>query len=137
VASANPNLADLAEGDSSGPVFINNGSGWKLAGIAAAVDGPFSTTDSGDGFEAALFDARGLYYGGSGDWQLITGSEPVPTGFYATRVSARTAWIDSIVPPDCPATDSPALSGPQMFAFVAALLGTGAFFLRRRTARAS
>ena len=92
------NEAHLALGDSSGPVFINDGSGWKLAGVAAAVDGPFNTANTGAGFNAAIFDWRGLYYDdATRGWLLVGGPLPVPSGFYATRVSARVAWIDGIV----------------------------------------
>lgn len=62
-AAGGANEAHLASGDSSGPVFINDGSGWKLAGVAAAVDSAFNTTNAGNGFNAALFDMRNLYYG--------------------------------------------------------------------------
>ena len=133
-ASDDPNEADLATYDSSGPVFINDGSGWKLAGVAAAVDGPFNTSTTGDGFLGAIFDARGLYFGGPGNWQLITGSSPVPTGFYATQVSARAAWIDSIVPPACEATDTPLLSDPEKIVLLVMIGGVGAFALGRRVA---
>jgi hypothetical protein len=130
--SGNPNEADLGQGDSSGPVFINDGSGWKLAGVAAAVDGPFNTTDSGSGFNAALFDASGLYIADDASWLYIPGPGPVLTGFYATRVSVRAAWIDSIAPQPAPAADTPVLSAPQMFALALGLLGVGACGLRRR-----
>lgn len=122
-----PNEAHLANEDSSGPVFINDGSGWKLAGVAAAVDGPFNTTDMGSGFEAALFDARGLYWDDNGTWELVTGMAPVPSGFYATQVSVRASWIDSIVPPDTGSSDSPLFSGPQAIALlcIIAVVGMG------------
>ena len=81
--------------DSSAPVFINDGSSWKLAGVAGLVDASFNTTSSGSGFNAFLFDVRGLYYGNSSSWSPISSTAPVPSGFYATRVSPRTAWIDS------------------------------------------
>jgi hypothetical protein len=132
-ASSDPNEADLALGDSSGPVFINDGEGWKLAGIAAAVDGPFNTTNVGNGFNAAIFDARGLYVGGSGNWTLVTGSAPAPSGFYATQVSVRASWIDSIV---SPGVDSPIFAGPQGAILVALILLTGLIFLRRAELRA-
>jgi len=126
------NECDLANEDSSSPVFINDGTGWKLAGIALAVDSYFSITNSGYGFVAALFDARALYYDPTppDGWELVTGSAPVPSGFYATQVSVHASWIDSIVPPDD--ADVPALSSPQT-----ALLGTvialiGAYSLSRR-----
>lgn len=80
--------------DSSAPVFVNDGSSWKLAGIAGLVDGGFSTTSAEAGFSAFIFDARGLYVGGSGP---ITAAIAVPSSFYATRVSSRTSWIDGIL----------------------------------------
>jgi hypothetical protein len=130
--SGGPNEAHLASGDSSGPVFINDGSGWKLAGVAAAVDGPFNTTNTGNGFNAALFDLRGLYYDTAANpppvWALVTGSSPVPGGFYATRVSVRAAWIDSIAAP--PENDTPLFSGPHAVLLVIALGAAGAFHLR-------
>jgi hypothetical protein len=130
-ASGNPNEADLANGDSSGPVFVNDGTGWKLAGVAAAVDGPFNTTATGGegaGFSAALFDASGLYVWDGTEWGFVPGPGPVPTGFYATRVSVRAAWIDSIAPQ--PSVDTPLLSGAGTFALALGLLGIGAFGLR-------
>jgi hypothetical protein len=124
--------AHLASGDSSGPVFINDGSGWKLAGVAALVDALFNTTNSGDGFNAAIFDARGLYFGSNGNWQRISGSKPVPSGFYATRVSVRADWIDSIVPPETvpEATDAPLFPPGGLPGLALALLGAGVWFLR-------
>ena len=89
--------AHLALGDSSGPIFIHDSTGWKLAGVAASVDSAFNTTTTGAGFSAAIFDARGLYFGNSTSWKLISGPAPVPSGFYATRVSAHTAWIDGVL----------------------------------------
>lgn len=105
-AAGGGNVAHLAQGDSSGPVFINDGTGWKLAGVAASVDSAFNTTDSGAGFSAAIFDRRGLYYGNSSSWKLVSGTLPVPSGFYATRVSVRATWIDSVVASKMP-VDSP------------------------------
>jgi hypothetical protein len=126
-AGEGPNEADLANGDSTSPVFINDGSGWKLAGIAAAVDGPFNTTDTGTGVFAALFDASGLYCQENGSWVLAPGPGPVPTGFYATRVSVRAAWIDSIVPPGGNCSDSPLFSGPEAAGLAAVVAAAGAY----------
>lgn len=96
-AAGGPDMAHLAQGDSSGPVFVHDGAGWKLAGIAASVDSAFNTGNSGAGFNAAIFDRRGLYQGNSSSWKPVAGARPIPSGFYATRVSARTAWIDSVL----------------------------------------
>jgi hypothetical protein len=96
--SDNPNEADVATGDSGGPVFVRNGGRWELAGVAAAADGPFSRTGADGGFQAAIFDGRGLYSrDNEGHWRKIEGADRVPTGFYATRVSTRVAWIDSVL----------------------------------------
>jgi hypothetical protein len=131
-----PNVADLALGDSSAPVFINDGTGWTLAGVAAAVDSSFNTTDTGNGFVASLIDSRGLYYSSTppDNWQLITGPQPVPSGFYATQISVRAGWIDSIVPPeppDCPATSEPAMPAAHLVLLACLTLGVGVAFLRR------
>lgn len=96
-ATGSTNECHLTLGDSSGPVFIQDTGTWKLAGIASLVDGQFNTTNTGAGFNAAIFDARGLYLGNSSNWQLISAAVPVPSGFYATRVSVRAAWIDGVL----------------------------------------
>ena len=124
--------AHLAVGDSSGPVFIHDGAEWALAGVAAAVDAYFNTTNSGSGFNAAIFDARGLYY--SSDpanvpWQLLSGATPIPSGFYATRISARLGWIDSVVPPG---VDAPLFDSIGCGVFALSLFGIGIFFLKQR-----
>ena len=131
--------ADLASGDSSGPVFINDGTGWKLAGVAAAVDAYFSVTGNDAGFNASVFDARGLYFGSQGAWQLIPVSNPSPvaSGFYATRISVRAAWIDSIVPPVDGGADAPLLGPTGSLAFAILLFGVGARFLGRHRNRAA
>jgi hypothetical protein len=59
------------------------------------VDGGFSTTSGGATFNAFIFDKRGLFINGS--TSPVTGSAPVPCAFYATRVSARIAWIDGVL----------------------------------------
>jgi len=129
-ANGDPNEAHLALGDSSGPVFINDGTGWKLAGVAATVDGYFNYTASDSGyFSAAIFDGRGLYFGSTGNWTLISGAFPVPSGFYATQISVRASWIDSIVSP--PASDTPLLSSMQSLLLLAGMLSVGVFFLQR------
>ena len=131
-ATGGTNEAHLAVGDSSGPVFINDGAGWKLAGVAAAVDAYFNTMNSGSGFNAAIFDARGLYYGNSSSWSLVGGASPSPSGFYATRISIHAAWIDSVAPTGDDSSDVPLLGPTGMLMLVIMLFSTGAFFLRRQ-----
>ncbi len=93
-----PNECHLSVGDSAGGLFILDGT-WQLAGINYAVDGPYRTTAEGPGFDAAIFDAGGLFQADdNGGWTLT----PVlpfdqPGAFYATRVSARIEWIRGVL----------------------------------------
>ena len=63
-ADGGPNEAHLSSGDSGGGLFIRDGAVWKLAGINFVVDGPYNSSDSGSGFQAAIFNEAGLYKGG-------------------------------------------------------------------------
>ncbi len=96
------NECDLSYDDSSGGMFIQDGTTWKLAGINYTVDGPFShdgTTNTQ--FNGALMDLRGLYYlNNTNGWTLIptnNNNVVVPTGFYCSRVSANLSWISSVI----------------------------------------
>jgi hypothetical protein len=92
-ANGGPDVAALASGDSGGAVFIQS-SGWRLAGINLAVDGPFSYVASGPGFFAALFEKSGLYEESGSSWPSALSG---PSAFYATRVSSRQSWIKNII----------------------------------------
>jgi hypothetical protein len=100
-AGAGRNEATLSVGDSGGAVFIKDGKFYKLAGINYGVDGPYNTTNSGTGFNAALFNQRGFYVEstpGSGTWEVFpqhTGR--IASSFYATRVSSRMSWITNVL----------------------------------------
>jgi len=105
------NECHLSSGDSGGALFIKDGSVWKLAGINYAVDGPYNTTNTGPGFEAAIFNERGLYTTNSiiGGWDLVPDFGPAqPGSFYATRISAHVNWINSVINANV-ATDPPIL----------------------------
>jgi hypothetical protein len=95
--------ATLSSGDSGGAAFIQDGDAWKLAGIHYAVDSPFYVDASGNGgFDAALFDSRGLYISDGASpphYTLIDGDAPVPAGFYPTRISSKLGWIYSVTDP--------------------------------------
>jgi hypothetical protein len=117
-AGAGPNECHLSNGDSAGAVFILDGS-WQLAGINFAVDGPYSTSPAGPGFEAAIFDEGGLYRQNLETWMLTPDLPFEQAGaFYATRIAARIDWILFILQqidthPDPPALQSaPAANGP-------------------------
>jgi hypothetical protein len=88
-----PQEAHLSGGDSGGAVFISDGGIWKLAGINSDVDHFASGPDGGGPYYAAMFDERGSYLS---DGTVVTGDAPVPSGFYAARISSRVAWINSI-----------------------------------------
>lgn len=90
--------AMLATGDSGGGVFIRRNERWELAGVALAVDGPFSHVAEGPGFDAALFDRRGLYERDHTNWTLVpSGPQARPAALYATRISVRRDWIESVM----------------------------------------
>ncbi len=102
-----PNECGLSYNDSSGGMFIEDGTTWKLAGVNYSVDGPFSHDGEGNTlfstdtrFNAVLTDARGLYYlTPTNSWELIPTNYPVafPTSFYASRVSVNLSWISGVV----------------------------------------
>lgn len=97
-AQTGPNEAHLSFGDSGGGLFMREGAAWVLAGVSHSVDGLYNTTNSGTGFNAAVFDARGLYLGSESHWSLVANPQrEVPGGFYAIRISVRAGWIDSIL----------------------------------------
>ncbi len=97
--SAGSNECHLSVGDSSGAMFVQDGSTWKLAGIHYAVDGLFSTDGSTNTqFDAALLDMGGLWVGSGTNWQFIANqSADIPSAFYSTRISANLAWINSVI----------------------------------------
>ncbi len=94
------NECTLSSGDSSGGVFIQNGSMWELAGVNYSATGLYSldgTTNTQ--FNAALVDQGGLYASdGAGGWTFITNQiADIPGYFFASRVSAHAAWINSVI----------------------------------------
>jgi hypothetical protein len=91
-----PHEAHLSGGDSGGGVFLNDGGVWKLAGISYDVDSFASGPDGGGPYNAAMFDQRGSY---TALGLLVTGALPVPSGFYASRISSSFSWISSIIAP--------------------------------------
>ncbi len=92
------NECHLSTGDSGGPCFIQVDGNWQIAGINYGVDGRFNTSPDGVGFDACLFDRGGLYVGSEVGWSLQPLLPiPRPSGFYATRISVRAAWIRSIL----------------------------------------
>jgi hypothetical protein len=101
-ANGVPNEAALSLGDSSGAVFINSGGRWKLAGINFAIDSPWSYVGGSDtGFNADVFDARGLYFRDTATtWAQIpfAWAHPVPGASYASAISQRLGWIEATIP---------------------------------------
>ncbi|MDB6147834.1 MAG: hypothetical protein JWO45_1498, partial [Spartobacteria bacterium] len=98
VLNDRPNESHLSTGDSGGAVFLNDSGTWKLAGINFAVDDLYTTASKDSLFLGAIFDARGYYSSDGNDpptFTQITGTAPVPTGFYASRIASELAWIGS------------------------------------------
>ena len=99
-----PNEAHLTAGDSGGAIFMQDGGAWKLAGINFAVDEVYRL-DAPNTYAkviAPLFDCRGYYYISGLNptvYTEITGAAPVPTSFYASRISKKLPWISSITDP--------------------------------------
>ena len=92
------NEAHLSSGDSGGGVFIRRDNVWKLAGINYAVDGLYNLTSSGPGFLGAIFDEGSLYKGEATNWTFVPDfPTEQPSSFYATRISARVPWIQSVL----------------------------------------
>jgi len=93
-----PNECHLSTGDSGGAVFLDDAGQWKLAGINFSVDDLYSAPADNAEFTAAVFDARGYYTKDSnGMFVQITDPNPVPTSFYASRISSELAWIGSVI----------------------------------------
>lgn len=89
----------LTGGDSGGGLFVLVGDEWQLAGVNLGTDGPWSRTATGTLENAAIFDARGLYY--SQGTSLPRGYEPdgpdaVPGSSYASSISSNRAAINGI-----------------------------------------
>jgi len=92
------NEATLGYGDSGGPVFIQQGGVWSLAGINYGVNAQFNTTDSGGGFYAAIFDVGGLYEPSNGSWVYQTPTLVTSPAYAAsTSTTARISWINDVM----------------------------------------
>jgi hypothetical protein len=131
------NEGGFSGGDSGGGVFINDAGKWKLAGINYLIDGPFSMTSGGASFQASLFDKGGLY---QQNVLASDGASDIPSNFYATRISSRASWINSIIHPttsSAAAADGPALTGgtsavPEPGGIALLCAGAAMLFRRRR-----
>jgi hypothetical protein len=114
--------AHLSVGDSGGGMFIQDSDNvWKLAGINVDVDGYYATDISGTLLNsiwgwpglASLYDQSGFFSDGyTGVWAPVSG----PGRLYATQISSRLAFIDSI----CPAP-----AGPQLMKVGEVLISSG------------
>jgi hypothetical protein len=93
------NECHLSWGDSSGGLFIQDGSTWKLAGVHYTVTGPFSldgTTNTA--FNAAIMDMGGLWFAIPNGWaEYVDDPADYPSSFYSTRISAHVDWINSVI----------------------------------------
>lgn len=115
-AAAGENEGILSIGDSGGPVFMFQSGEWRLAGINYASESTFNTVGTGTGFNAAIYDAGGLYYSVSGNttgpWTSIAPQAyDQPAYSYSTAVSFRSDWINSVIPVPEPTTLLLAMTG--------------------------
>jgi MYXO-CTERM domain-containing protein len=130
--SAGDNEGTVSSGDSGGGVFVQNASGqWKLAAVNYGVEANWFRTLTDSGFQAALFDAGGLYAdagGGNRTYVNETATDD-PATAYSSRVAGRSAWIASVLngtlAPGITAVPEPSLLG-------LAALATPALLRRRR-----
>ena len=100
-SNGGPNEAMLASGDSGGGMFILDGGVWKLAGINSKVQSTFSMGASGPTFQAAIFDAGGLFTSTTGGLlQLPDGAQDWEAIFLSTRISAYSEWITAVPEPE-------------------------------------
>jgi len=96
---ANSNSSMLSEGDSGGGVFIEDNGVWKLAGINYGVDGPWQLTATGTPFDAAIFDASGLYLNNGSNPAIYINNGPPdkPAYSYSSEISGDLAFIDGAI----------------------------------------
>jgi hypothetical protein len=112
-----PNEAMLASGDSGGGLFIQDGGIWKLAGINSKVQATFAASAAGPTFEAAIFDAGGLFTSTTGGLlQLPDTAEDWEALFLSTRISAYSGWVQKWTAVPEPATVA-AWAGAGLIAF--------------------
>ena len=96
-ANEGPDEAHLSRGDSGGPLFIQDGILWRLAGVNFASEGEYSFSSIGPGFLAAVFDEGGLYKGPGPSWQRVNDLFfDLPGRFFSIRISSRLNWIRSV-----------------------------------------
>jgi hypothetical protein len=89
------NEGTLGYGDSGGPVLIQQNGVWSLAGVNYAVESQFNTTNTGGGFNAAIFDVGGLYSRVNNAWVYNTPTLfDEPAVAYSTSTTARLSWIN-------------------------------------------
>lgn len=114
-ANSGPNECQFSNGDSGGAMFINDGGTWKLAGINYSVSPPYNRSNTGDGFYAAMFDEGGFYTMSGNQWVLNPDVPAAqPGSLYCIRVSARVAWINTIIASAAPASSVVLQAAPQV-----------------------
>jgi hypothetical protein len=95
----NSNSCMLSANDSGGGVFVNDNGVWKLAGINYGVDSPWQLTANGTPFDAAIFDASGLYLNNGNQPAIYFNAGPPekPTYSYSTQISPEMGFIDGVI----------------------------------------
>lgn len=121
------NEGTLGYGDSGGPVFIQQNGVWSLAGVNYGVESQFNTTNTGGGFNAAIFDSGGLYSLVNSAWVYETPTlADQPAYAYSTSTTNRLPWIYQTV-----------AAVPEPSTGLAVLIGIGSIACVRRLRRRS
>jgi hypothetical protein len=125
----------LSAGDSGGGVFVNDNGVWRLAGVNYGVDGPWQYTANGGTFDAAIFDASGLYLNDGNQPAIYVNDGPPekPAYSYSTQISPELGFINGVIDDSIsmPLSLEP-LPEPGDLAILAL---AGCLALRRRRAR--
>ena len=94
-----PNESHLSANDSGGGIFLKDDADtvWKLAAINFAVDDLYSASDLSTAFTAADFRCSRLLQLRRHEFYPARRRNPVPTGFYGSRISSELPWICSVI----------------------------------------
>jgi len=91
----------LADKDSGGAAFIQDGEVWKLAGINYSISPAWTysfNSDGSDPFNAAIIDFAGdnpLYVNSGGTW--IPVPSETKSASYVSRISSAYSWITNVI----------------------------------------
>ncbi|HVT90278.1 MAG TPA: hypothetical protein VHD56_15610 [Tepidisphaeraceae bacterium] len=122
----------VSGGDSGGGVFTKVGTTWELMGVNFGAESDFTLPGESIVKHGAIFDAGGLVFDGKTVADTLA---DIPTHGFATRISTRMSWINSVlsgkIAPSVNATQSLSIQGVPEPISTTPLFGI-VVFLRRR-----